>query len=199
MKRILAILLVLSLLLPCLALADEDVEELRAVAVLYHEDTPSRRITFTYPAKCESCVDYAFAATCFFDVYYDDLQYVRVRLMPADMERLSHFEDNYVLHPTWKLKNTGIDTLSDQMCVVGTFRDTLYAGCDPFDMVEVGITLDNGYYIRVQSNCFSGQVTGCYDLLLDILSSFVDTEPMEKWLTETWYPQVLAQEENASR
>ncbi len=198
MKRILSMLLVLSLLLPCLALADEDVEELRAVAVLYHEDTPSRRITFTYPAKCESCVDYAFAATCFFDVYYDDLQYVRVRLMPADMERLSHFEDNYVLHPTWKLKNTGIYTLSDQMCVVGTFRDIVYVGYDLFDLLEVGITLDNGYYIRVQSNCFSGQITGCYDLLLDILSSFVDTEPVEKWLTETWYPQVLAQEENPS-
>ncbi len=198
MKRILAILLVLSLLLPCSALADEDVEELRAVAVLYHEDTPSRRITFTYPAKYDSRAEYSAASQCFFNVYYDDFQYVAVWLMPAHMERLSHFEDNYVLHPTWKLKNTGIYTLSDQMCVVGTFRDIVYVGYDLFDLLEVGITLDNGYYIRVQSNCFSGQVTGCYDLLLDILSSFVDTEPVENWLTETWYPQVLAQEENPS-
>ena len=193
MKRILAIFLVLSLFLPCFAFADEDVEELRTVVELYHEDDPSRRITFTHPAKYESRVTYAFSTTCYCDVYYDDLQYVEVQLLPADMERVSHFENNYVLYPSRKLKNTGIATLTDQMCAVGTFRLILYTGYDPFDMVEVGITLDNGYYIKVQSLCYAGQITGCYDLLLDVLGNFVDTDVVAAWLEETWYPQVLAQ------
>ncbi len=193
MKRILAIFLVLSLVLPCFALADEDEEELRVVAELYHEDTPSRRISFTYPAKYESSVDYAFADTCNYYVYYDDLQYVEVRLMPASMERVRSFESNYVLYPDKKLKNTGIATLTDQMCIVGTFRLISYTGYELIDLVEVGITLDNGYFIDVQSSCFSGQITGCYDLLLDILGNFVDTDVVATWLEETWYPQVLAQ------
>ncbi len=197
MKRILSMLLVLSLLLPCLALADEDVEELRAVAVLYHEDTPSRRITFTYPAKYDSRAEYSAASQCFFNVYYDDFQYVAVWLMPAHMERLRFFENNYGTHSSTKLKHSSPYTLNDQMCAAGIFSAERGLPCGSFDTLEIGITLDNGYFIIVQSNCFSGQVTGCYDLLLDILSSFVDTEPVEKWLTETWYPQVLAQEENA--
>ncbi len=195
MKRILAMLLVLSLLLPCFALANEDTEELRAVAELYHEDTPSRRITFTYPARYESYVDYAFATTCYFDVYYDDLQYVEVQLMPADMERLSHFENNFVLYPSTKTKRTPIATLTDQMCVVGSFREICYNLPQLFDLVQVGITLDNGYYIKVKTFCFTGQITGCYDLFLDILGNFADTQVVETWLEETWYPQVLSQRE----
>ncbi len=193
MKRILSMLLVLSLLLPCLALADDCTDSDRILGEVYCDDNPSRCVTFTYPAQYPSRSNHSLGTFTY--VYYDDYQYVAVWLMNADRERLSYFEYCYITHSAKNI-HTSVYTLTDQICAAGVFRFICGFPCDPFDMLEIGITLDNGYFIKVQSMSYAGQVTGCYDLLLDILSSFVDTEPVENWLTKTWYPQVLAQEEN---
>ena len=190
MKRILSILLVLSLLLPVFALADEAPEEERAEGCVYMEDYPSRRVTFTYPTECETRAE---RSAGFFNVYYDDYQYVAVWLYPSSKERLESFTYAYrgqtVLVDGAQYTNLYI--LSDQICAGGCLCDPVY---DPIaiDFLEIGITLDNGYDIMVQSACYSGQVTGCYDLYLDILGNFIDTELVESWLNEVWYPQVLA-------
>ena len=190
MKRILAILLVLSLLLPCFALADDYTDSDRVLSEVYLEDNPSRCVTFTYPAQYSSRESHTFGPYTY--VYYDDYQYVAVWLKEADRERLSYFEFCYVTHSAKNI-HTSVYTLTDQVCAAGVFRDILGFPCDPFDMLEIGITLDNGYFIKVQSFCYAGQITGCYDLLLDVLGNFVDTDVVENWLEETWYPQVLAQ------
>ena len=190
MKRILAILLVLSLLLPCFALADDYTDSDRVLSEVYLEDNPSRCVTFTYPAQYSSRESHTFGPYTY--VYYDDYQYVAVWLKEADRERLSYFEFCYVTHSAKNI-HTSVYTLTDQVCAAGVFRDILGFPCDPFDMLEIGITLDNGYFIKVQSFCYAGQITGCYDLLLDVLGNFVDTDVVENWLEETWYPQVQAQ------
>ncbi len=191
MKRILAMLLTLSLLLPCFAFADEEAKEDRATAQVYCEATPSRCITFTYPAKCNT---HANLSLGFFNIYYDDNQYAAVFLMNTRLDRLSWFESNYG-SPSFRFKHTAVSTLNNQMCAAGFFNDARSLSCDPFDTLEIGITLDNGYFILVQANCFAGQITGCYDLFLDILGNFADTQVVENWLEETWYPQVLSQGE----
>ena len=192
MKRLLAIMLVLSLLLPCLAFADGDTDGDRILGEVYSEDNPSRCVTFTYPAQYSSRANHNLEG--FTNVYYDDYQYVAVWLKNPDRERLSYFEFCYVTHSARNI-HTSVYTLTDQMCAAGVFRQPLGFPCDPFDMLEIGITLDNGYFIKVQSLCYAGQITGCYDLLLDVLGNFVDTDVVAAWLEETWYPQVLAQGE----
>lgn len=192
MKRILAIFLVLSLLLPCFALADEEAKEDRATAQVYCEATPSRCVTFTYPAQYDFHANRSFG---FFNVYYDDYQYAAVWLMDTSLERLHFFESNYVTNPSSNNKHAPLYYLTDQMCAAGIFGDERGLPCGAFDMLEIGITLDNGYFIIVQSNCFSRQITGCYDLLLDVLGNFVDTDVVADWLEKTWYPQVLSQGE----
>ena len=194
MKRILAIFLAISLILPCFALADDYTDSDRVLSEVYLEDNPSRCVTFTYPAQYSSRESHTFGPYTY--VYYDDYQYVAVWLKEPDRERLSYFEFCYVTHSARNI-HTSVYTLTDQMCAAGVFRHILGFPCDPFDMLEVGITLDNGYYIKVQSLCYAGQITGCYDLLLDILGNFVDTDVVETWLEETWYPQVLAQSPGA--
>ena len=191
MKRILAILLVLSLLLPCFALADDYTDSDRVLSEVYLEDNPSRCVTFTYPAQYSSRESHTFGPYTY--IYYDDYQYVAVWLMNTERDRMSYFEYCYVTHSTKKMIHSSIYTLTDQMCAAGLFSDILGLPCDPFDMLEIGITLDNGYFIKVQSLCYAGQITGCYDLLLDVLGNFVDTDVVATWLEETWYPQVLAQ------
>ncbi len=192
MKRLLAILLVLSLTLPCFALADEYADSDRIIGQVYGEDNPSQCVTFTYPAQYPSRESHGLGI--FTNVYYDDYQYVAVWLMDVKRDRLSYFEYCYITHSARNIHTT-VYTLTDQMCAAGVFLYPLGFPCDPFDMLEIGITLDNGYFIKVQSFCYAGQITGCYDLLLDILGNFVDTDVVATWLEETWYPQVLAQGE----
>ena len=193
MKRILSILLVLSFLLPCIALADEAPEEERAEGCAYMEDYPSRCVTFTYPAKYKT---YASRSAGYLNIYYDDDQYVAVWMQDPSLDRLDNFENRFVSFSSNRFKHTSVYILTDQMCAAGVFCDTLIPSSIPLDYLEFGITSDNGYYFTVQANCYTGQITGCYDLLLDILGNFVDAELVENWLNEVWYPQVLAAEED---
>ena len=183
MKRILSILLVLSLLLPCVAFADEAPEEERAKGCVYLEDDPSRCVTFSYPAQYTTRSSTSFG---YVNVYYDDDQYVAIWLMPASISASTPLSHRY--NKRWY-----IDTLTDQMFMAGKLRDTLYTpACN---ILEANITLEQGYFIIVQAFTISGHLEA-YDLYLDIIGNFVDTELVENWLNEVWYPQVLAAEED---
>jgi hypothetical protein len=179
MKRILSILLVLSLLLPCVAFADEAARE---EITLTDQSDPSRQLTFSYPVSYGVYDEEDYYA----GIFINSNDYVCVSLLPSGTTYLDDYAD--------RLSSLdGLTTLADHL-YISSVHDTTFN----YEIVEVGISLDNGYDIVVFSLCTPG-TTAIYDLLLDILGyNFIDTELVENWLNEVWYPQVyaLAEESN---
>ncbi|MBQ6528221.1 MAG: hypothetical protein IJI38_06825 [Clostridia bacterium] len=137
----------------------------------------SRRVTFQYPAECELVEEGS----------------------PGTIVRLNENEYVTLMIPGGNLSGTAavhemmgaveeVRELSDSMNVSAVHGD-LNHRMPYLDVVEIGINTADGTGIVACAYAMYGN-TQIYDLLLTVLRSITDPEPLEKWLNEVWIPEV---------
>ncbi len=175
MKRILAMLLALSLLLPCFALADEE----RAAFTITDKKDPTRAVTFTYPASYPT-LDLDTYDTFTVGIPDSPKSGVYVMLMEKELTSMEDFLQRY--------SPVDFSFQSEQVCGMGVSRPNR-PYC--YDAVQIGIPLENGCFVQLQSFCNPGD-TDVYALLSDLVAEFTDPAPVEDWLNTAWLPYILS-------
>ena len=175
MKRCCSLLLILALLLPCLALGEE---EARDEGFVIENSRTGRVINFTYPAIYEFVDDgkngsYVFSS--------DGSFYVRLMV---DAEGTPFYQSIANRH-----KDGEVLLLTEDFCIASTAESYLNDY-----LLDVAFQLDNGSAMVLQVICYPGKKTA-YPLLLDLIGEFTDATPVESWLNDAWLPYIMAAEQ----
>ncbi len=175
MKRFCSLLLILALLLPCLALGEE---EDRDEGFVIENSKTGRVITFTYPSAYNFIDDgrngsYVFSA--------DGSFYIRLIMDP---EGTPYYESIANRH-----KSGEVLLLDDTFCIASTAENFLNDY-----LLDIAFQLDNGSALILQVICYPGKKTA-YPLLLDLVGEFTDASPVEEWLNTAWLPYILSAEQ----
>ena len=173
MKKMIALLLGLMLLCSA-ALAEQPL-------LINAEVTNGvRTMTFRYPDGCTVTEDGAHGTF----VHLNDEAYAVVVLLEEGKSITGSFEET-------KAPEMEILRLSETMELLVCRDKTGHGvpGWPALDIVEVGVTLADGRCVIVQSTCPSGD-TEIYPVLVTILGSITDTQPLQRWLDAAWLPLV---------
>ncbi len=172
MKRFCSLLLILAMLLPCIALGEEDE---RAEGFVMENARNGQTLAFTYPINCFFVDDGRNGSYVF---SYDGSYYVRLML---DAEGTTyeqsiasrHTEDEVLL-------------LTDQFCIASTAESFLHDY-----LLDIAFPLEDGCSMVMQVICYPGKKS-VYPLLLDLIGEFTDPAPVEDWLNTAWLPYILS-------
>lgn len=173
MKKMIALLMGLMLLCTA-ALAEQP------LLVNAEVTNGVRTMTFRYPAGCTVTEDGTHGTF----VHLNDDAYAVVVLLEEGKSITSAFKET-------KAPETEILRLSEALQLLA-WRDKTghgFPGWPALDIVEVGVTLADGRSVIVQSTCPSGD-TEIYPVLMTILGSIADTQPLQRWLDAAWLPLV---------
>lgn len=147
------------------------------VLLEYTVTNGAKMVPFLYPASC--CIVDDGSLGVF--VYLNGAEYVALSIPGRRVSGTEKLRENIG-------DDSKIRVLTDNMYVFAVHGDENHRRPDA-DIVCVGLNLPDGTGIIANADCCYGQ-TGIYDVLLSIVASMADAEPLKVWLDEEWLPEI---------
>ena len=141
-----------------------------------------KTVSFLYPASC--CIVDDGSLGVF--VYLNGAEYVALSIPGRHVSGTEKLRENIG-------DDSKIRVLTDNMYVFAVHGDENHRRPDA-DIVCVGLNLPDGTGIIANADCRYGQ-TGIYPVLLNIVASMTDAEPLKVWLDEEWLPEITKKAE----